>query len=205
MTLDDALQQSSIIANIRGVTPGDAEATADALYRAGVRVVEVPLNSPDPLDSIRRIAAAFEERMVVGAGTVLSPDRVDAVAEAGGRIIVSPNTDAAVIEHTARIGLIPFPGFGSVSEAFRAYQAGARRLKLFPASTYGAGHLKALLAVLPRDASVYAVGGVGPDNMAEWIAAGARGFGLGSELYRPGQSAEATFEKARLAVAAAKG
>jgi len=204
MTLEDALAEAPIVAIIRGVTPGESEAHADALFRAGVRVVEVPLNSPEPLDSIRHIARAFEGRMVVGAGTVLSPDKVDAVEQAGGRIIVSPNTDPAVIARAVELGLPPFPGFGTVSEAFTAYAAGARHLKLFPASTYGPGHVKALMAVLPKDAFVYAVGGAGPDNMAEWRAVGVSGFGLGSELYKPGQSPEDTFEKARRAVAAAR-
>ena len=205
MTLDDALRECPIIAIVRGIRPDEAVAHADALFRAGVRVVEAPLNSPDPLQSIRLIAEAYAGRMVVGAGTVLSPDKVDAVAEAGGRIIVSPNTEPAVIRRAVELGLPAFPGFGTVSEAFTAYGAGARHLKLFPASSYGPGHVKALLAVLPKDAKVYAVGGAGPANMAEWTAAGVAGFGLGSELYKPGQSPDETFEKATIAVAAARG
>lgn len=203
MTLDEALAQCPVIAIIRGVRPEEAVATADALFRAGVRVVEVPLNSPDPLVSIAAIAEAFAGRMVVGAGTVLQPAQVDEVAAAGGSIVVAPNTNLAVIRRSLDLGVTPFPGFGSVSEAFAAYEAGARRLKLFPASSYGPGHLKALLAVLPPDASVYAVGGAGPENMAAWRAAGARGFGLGSELYRRGQTATETFERASVAVGSA--
>lgn len=204
MTLDDALRHAPVIAIIRGVRPGEAVEIGEALYAGGVRVVEVPLNSPEPLDSIRRLAQALGDRMVVGAGTVLRPELVSEVKDAGGRIIVTPNTNAAVVRRALDEGLEPLPGFGTATEAFQAYEAGARRLKLFPASTYGVGHLKALLAVLPKDASVLAVGGAGPTSMAEWRAAGAAGFGLGSELYKPGQSAAVTLEKARAAVAAAK-
>ncbi len=147
-----------IVAIIRGVTPGEVEGVADALYAAGVRVIEVPMNSPEPLDSIKRLTG-FDRPIIHGAGTVLSPDVVDQVAEAGGRVIVSPNTDVAVIHHTLGRGLYPMPGFGSVTEAFAAYHAGARYLKLFPASTYGPAHVKALLDVLPKDAVVQLVGG----------------------------------------------
>jgi len=202
MTLEDALSEIPIVAIIRGVTPGEAPGIGEALHRAGVRVVEVPLNSPEPLDSIRALAREFEGRLLVGAGTVLTPDKVDAVAEAGGRLIVSPNTNPAVIGRAVELGVPPFPGFATATEAFAAYDAGARHLKLFPASTYGTAHVKALLAVLPKDAFVYAVGGAGPANMAEWKVAGVTGFGLGSELYRPGQSADETYEKALAAVRA---
>ena len=204
MTLEDALAEAPIVAIIRGVTPEEVVAQVDALCRAGVRVVEVPLNSPHPMRSIQLAAEAFRGRMVVGAGTVLTPAQVDEVADAGGRIAVAPNTDPAVIRHALARGLEPFPGFATATEAFAAYAAGARRLKLFPASTYGTAHLRALMAVLPKDAAVYAVGGAGPDTMAEWRASGAQGFGLGSDLYKPGQGAAETFEKAARAVAAAK-
>lgn len=204
LDLDRALEECPIVAIIRGVTPDEVLEHVDALCRAGVRVVEVPLNSPHPMRSIRLAADAFGGRMVVGAGTVLSPAQVDEAADAGGRLAVAPNTDPEVIGRALQRGLEPLPGFATATEAFQAYAAGARRLKLFPASSYGVGHLKALMAVLPRDAAVYAVGGAGPDNMAQWREAGARGFGLGSELYRPGQSAETTFVKASQAVAAAR-
>jgi 2-dehydro-3-deoxyphosphogalactonate aldolase len=203
MRLEDALAEAPVIAIIRGVRPDEVLEIAEALHAGGVRVVEVPLNSPEPLESIRRLSA-FEGRMVWGAGTVLTPDAADAVAAAGGRIMVTPNTNAAVIRRGLERGLIPLPGFATASEAFTAIDAGARQLKLFPASTYGSGHLKALKAVLPPDVSVHAVGGVGPAAMAEWFAAGAAGFGLGSELYRSGQSAADTLLKARAAVAAAR-
>lgn len=142
--------------------------------------------------------------MVVGAGTVLSAHEVDAIAQAGGRLIVAPNTSPQVIARAVELGLEPAPGFATATEAFAALHAGARHLKLFPAVTYGPGHLKQLRAVLPARAVIWAVGGVGPDSMAEWWAAGARAFGLGSEIYRAGQSVAETAEKALRVVAAAR-
>ena len=204
MTLDDALAEAPIVAIIRGVQPDEAVAVGEALVAAGVRVIETPLNSPDPFKSIRRLADALGDRAVVGAGTVLSPEAVDRVVDAGGRIVVSPDTRPEVIARTVERGLGSLPGFGTASEAFRAYDAGARRLKLFPASTYGAGHVAALRAVLPADAQVLAVGGIGPAQMAEWWAAGCRGFGLGGDLYKPGRSPEEVGRRARDAVAAAR-
>jgi 2-dehydro-3-deoxyphosphogalactonate aldolase len=202
MTLDDAMAEMPLIAILRGLRPEEAVGIVQALFDAGLRIVEVPLNSPDPLTSIKTIAETFSRRMVCGAGTVLSVDRVMAVAEAGGRIIVSPDTRADVIRTTIKEGLIPLPGFATATEAFTAYDAGARRLKLFPAATYGAAHIKALKAVLPADAEILAVGGAGVANLGEWWSAGARGFGLGSELYRPGQTPEGTFDKAKALVEA---
>ncbi len=204
MTLDDAIALSPIVAILRGLRPDEAVAHAEALFDAGVRAVEVPLNSPDPLLSIAAIAGAFGDRMAVGAGTVLTPAQVDDVAKAGGRLIVSPNTDPIVIRRTVERGLVPAPGFATATEAFTAYAAGARHLKLFPAASYGPGHLKQLKAVLPVDAFVWAVGGVGPDNLAAWRAAGAHAFGIGGELYRPGQSAADTRSRgAEMVMAAA--
>lgn len=196
MKLAEALAECPVVAILRGVRPDEVVEHVEALYTAGLRAVEVPLNSPEPLVSLRRIVAAFEGRMTIGAGTVLAADRVDAVAEAGGRLIVSPNTDAAVIRRAVELGLECAPGFATASEAFAAYGAGARHLKLFPATTYGPVHLRQLKAVLPADATVWAVGGVGPDSMAEWWAAGARAFGLGGELFRPGQPSRETADKA---------
>jgi 2-dehydro-3-deoxyphosphogalactonate aldolase len=158
------------------------------------------MNSPEPLDSIARLKA-MQGRMVWGAGTVLRPGGVDAVVQAGGRVVVSPNTDPAVIRRAIERGAVPVPGFASATEAFCALEAGARYLKLFPASTYGPGHLKALAAVLPPEAVVLAVGGARPEDMAAWRAAGAGGFGLGSEIYKPGMTAESVYERARTAVA----
>lgn len=205
MTVDEALAECPIVAIIRGVTPDAVLDHAEALHAAGVRVVEVPLNSPEPIESIRRLADTFAGRLVCGGGTILTQAAAEQVRAAGGEVFVSPNTDPAVIARAVELGLTPMPGFGSATEAFAAYRAGARRLKLFPASSYGPGHVKALLAVLPKDASILAVGGVGPANMAEWWAAGCRGFGLGGELYRPGQSPDDTARKAEAAVAAVKG
>jgi 2-dehydro-3-deoxyphosphogalactonate aldolase len=204
MTLEDALAQCPVVAIVRGIRPDEVLDHAAALLEAGVLGIEVPLNSPDPIDSIRKVSAEFGERMVTGAGTVLTPDRVDAVAEAGGRIIVSPNTSPAVIRRAVELGLDPAPGFATASEAFTAIEAGAKHLKLFPAVTYGPAHVKQLTAVLPKSAVVWAVGGVGPDSMAEWWAAGARAFGLGGELYRAGQSVEETRAKAAKVVEAAR-
>lgn len=202
MTLEDALAECPVVAIVRGVTPDDVVDHATALYDAGVRGVEVPLNSPEPLESIRRLVEAFGARMVVGAGTVLSAGRVDEVAKAGGRIIVAPNTDGEVIRRAVELTLDPAPGFATATEAFMAIEAGARHLKLFPAVTYGPAHLKQLKAVLPGEAVVWAVGGVGAPDLADWWQAGARAFGLGGELYKPGQSAGETARKAALVVAA---
>lgn len=201
MNLEAALTECPLVAILRGIRPEETLEHVEALYDAGVRGVEVPLNSPSPLDSLRRVADNFGTRMVVGAGTVLTTQQVEAVAEAGGRIIVSPNTSPQVIVRAIELGLMPAPGFGTATEAFVACAAGARHLKLFPASTYGAGHLRQLKAVLPPDVNVWAVGGVGPDTMADWWAAGARAFGLGGELYRPGQAVKETVAKAQRAVA----
>jgi len=203
ITLEEALGEMPIVAIIRGVTPGEVEGVADALYSAGVRVIEVPMNSPEPLASIKRLTG-FVRPIVHGAGTVLSPEVVDQVADAGGRVIVSPNSDVAVIRHTVARGLYPMPGFGSATEAFAAYHAGARYLKLYPASTYGPGHVKALLDVLPKDAVVQPVGGVSPDSMKDWWAAGARGFGMGGDLYKPGFTPDEVYRRAVAAVAAVR-
>lgn len=204
MTLDDALAACPVVAILRGIRPDEVMDHVQVLHDAGVRAVEVPLNSPHPLESISRLAAAFSDRMVVGAGTVLTPAQVDAVHAAGGKLIVSPNVDVAVIRRTVTLGLQSAPGFATASEAFSAIHAGARHLKLFPAATYGPGHLKQLSAVLPPEVTVLAVGGVNDVNMAEWRAAGARAFGIGGELYRPGQGVAVTAEQARKVVAAAR-
>lgn len=202
MTLEEALEACPVVAIVRGVRPDEVLDHAAALYDAGIRGVEVPLNSPDPIESIRRLAAEFGDRMVTGGGTVLSVSSVEEIAKAGGRIIVAPNTSPEVIRRAVARGLDPAPGFATATEAFTALQAGAKHLKLFPAATYGPGHLKQLKAVLPPHAMVWAVGGVGADDLATWWAAGARAFGLGGELYRAGQSVAETREKARRVVEA---
>ncbi|MFC3077348.1 2-dehydro-3-deoxy-6-phosphogalactonate aldolase [Phenylobacterium terrae] len=205
MRLEQALAECPVVAIVRGVRPDEVVAHAEALYAAGVRGVEVPLNSPDPFESIRRLSQSVQGRMAFGAGTVLRPQDVNAVQDAGGTIIVSPNTQVSVIRRALELGLDPAPGFATATEAFTAYEAGARHLKLFPAATYGLVHLRQLKAVLPPDAVVWAVGGVGPDSMADWWAAGARAFGLGGELYKAGQSVDETAAKAAKVVAAARG
>lgn len=189
MTIDQALDQVPIIAIVRGVAPDEVIAIGEALYDQGVRALEVPLNSPQPLESIRRLAIRFKDQMMVGAGTVLSVADVEAVKAVGGQFVVSPNVNREVILRSLALGLESLPGFMTPTEAFAAIDAGARYLKLFPASTLGSAHLKAISAVLPSRVKVIAVGGIGPSAMAEWQAAGACGFGLGSELYRPGLSA----------------
>lgn len=191
------LDQCPLIAIIRGVTPDQAEAIGEAIYEGGIRIIEVPLNSPDPLGSIERLAKRFGEKMLVGGGTVLSAGEVDDVHAAGGRLVVSPNTNAGVIAATAKAGMISCPGYFTPSEAFVALGAGATALKLFPAEGASPAVLKAQLAVLPRGIPILAVGGIKPDTMRPWLDAGATGFGLGGGLYKPGQSPADTLDKAR--------
>lgn len=183
------LQACPLVAIIRGVTPDEAEAVAEAILGAGFRIIEVPLNSPDPFVSIERIAKRFGSEATVGAGTVLDPAEVRRVADAGGRLVVSPNSDVAVIEAAVRAGLASAPGFFTPTEAFAAAKAGAHALKLFPAEGASPAVVKAQLAVLPKQLPLLVVGGVKPDNMKPWVDAGARGFGLGSALYKPGMTA----------------
>ena len=195
------LDECPLIAIIRGVTPGEAEAIGDAVREGGIRIIEVPLNSPEPLKSIEVLARKFGDSMLVGAGTVLSTRQVQEVEGAGGRIIVSPDTNADVIAAAAEAGLVSSPGYFTPSEAFAAIRAGANALKLFPAEGANPSVLKAQLAVIPREIPVLAVGGIKPDNMRAWLDAGATGFGLGGGLYQPGQSAGETLDKVRAYVA----
>jgi 2-dehydro-3-deoxyphosphogalactonate aldolase len=199
--LHQYLDQCPLVAIVRGVTPDEAETIGEAIYQGGIRIIEVPLNSPDPLDSIERLAAKFGDRMLVGAGTVVDPQQVEAVRQAGGRLIVAPNTDTRVIAATVAAGMVSSPGYFTPSEAFAACNAGATALKLFPAEAATPGVLKAMLAVIPKDVPQIIVGGIKPDNMRPWLDAGATGFGLGSGLYKPGQSAADTLDKARAYVA----
>ncbi|MGE5562984.1 MAG: 2-dehydro-3-deoxy-6-phosphogalactonate aldolase [Bacillota bacterium] len=198
------LDQCPLIAIVRGITPQDAEAVGAAVQEGGIRIIEVPLNSPDPLRSIELLAKRFGDSMLVGAGTVLTTDQVAQVRDAGGLIAVSPDTNTDVIAATVRAGMVSSPGYFTPSEAFAAIRAGAHSLKLFPAEGASPALLKAHLAVLPRDIPVLAVGGINPGNMRPWLDAGAFGFGLGSALYKPGQSAAETLEKARAFVAGVK-
>lgn len=199
------LAECPLVAIIRGVAPGESEAIGEAIFEAGIRIIEVPLNSPDPLASIERLAKRFGDSALIGAGTVLDPADVARVRDAGGRIIVSPNTFAPVIEAAAAARLVSLPGFFTPSEAFAAIRAGATGLKLFPAEGAAPAVVKALRAVAPRDVPLLAVGGIGPRTMQPWLEAGADGFGLGSGLYRPGQSAEETAAKARAYVDGVRG
>ena len=173
-----------MVAILRGLTPERAMETGAALVQAGFRSIEVPLNSPRPFDTIKLLAAAHPD-CLVGAGTVLTAVEVNNVRAAGGRLIVSPNCDAQVIRHALGFGLRVMPGVATATEAFAAIHAGATELKLFPASTYGAGHLRALKSVLPKHVKMYPVGGVGSQDIAEWLASGADGFGFGGELFKP--------------------
>lgn len=175
-----------LIAILRGLTPPEAVAVAGALLEAGIDRIEVPLNSPDPFASISAIAAAFGQSALIGAGTVLTPEEVARVAGAGGRLVVSPDMDPQGIAATKAAGMQSFPGVFTATEAFAALRHGADGLKLFPASLVGTGGLKALRAVLRPAVPVYAVGGVGPADFADWRRAGAGGFGLGTALYAPG-------------------
>jgi len=176
-----------LVAVLRGLTPDEAAPVGDALVDAGFTLLEVPLNSPDPLVSIAAMAKRYAGRAIVGAGTVLTADAVATVADAGGELIVSPNTDVDVIRASVARGLISLPGYFTPSEGFAALAAGAHGLKLFPAEGASPAFLKAQRAVLPRHVRVLAVGGIAPDTMAPWRAAGADGFGLGSNLYRAGK------------------
>jgi 2-dehydro-3-deoxyphosphogalactonate aldolase len=198
------LDECPLIAIVRGITSDEADAIGDAIYEGGIRIIEVPLNSPDPLTSIERLAKRFGERMLVGAGTVLEPTDVGRVWDAGGRLIVSPDTNAGVISATAAIDLVSCPGYFTPSEGFAAIRAGATALKLFPAEAATPAVLKAQRAVLPTELPYLVVGGVKPDTMRPWLEAGATGFGLGGGLYKPGQSATDTLEKARAYVAGLK-
>ena len=193
-----------LIAIIRGVTPADAEAIAGALYEGGIRIIEVPLNSPQPFESIRVIAKSFGDRTLVGAGTVLDPADVAKVRDAGGRLVVSPNTDIPVIEATVAAGMVSSPGYFTPSEAFDAILAGAHSIKLFPAEAASPKVVKAQRAVLPKGIPLIVVGGVTPQSISGWREAGADGFGLGGGLYKPGQNAEVTLERAQTYVAAVK-
>lgn len=193
-----------LIAIIRGVTPEDAVSVGEALIEGGIRIIEVPLNSPDPLLSIEKLAARFGDRAVIGGGTVLTPAHVAEIRNSGGRLIVSPNMSASVIQATAEAGMVSCPGIFTPTEAFVALESGAHMLKLFPAEGASPRVVKAMRAVLPSGVPFVIVGGVSPESIPPWLEAGASGFGLGSGLYKPGQSAGDTLVKARAYVAAVR-
>ncbi len=200
----DHLDRCPLVAILRGVKPDEVVAIGEALVEAGISIIEVPMNSPDPLDSIAALANHFGDSALIGAGTVLTVDQVGQVARAGGRIIVSPSTDYDVIAATAAEGLVSAPGYFTPSEAFLALKAGATALKLFPAEAATPALVRAQRAVLPRDVPLLIVGGVKPDAVASWFAAGADGFGLGSALYKPGQGPAQIGQQARDFVKAVK-
>ncbi len=198
MGLSDWLARCPLVAILRGVKPEEVEAIAAALEANGIAIVEVPLNSPDPLESIARLARGFGARLLIGAGTVMTPTQVREIAAAGGRLIVTPHADPRVTHAAKQHGLLAVPGFFTPAEAFAMLEAGADGLKLFPAEAASPAVLRSLRAVLPPGTAVLPVGGIDASNMAGWRAAGAAGFGIGSAIYKPGDSAETVAAKARL-------
>lgn len=201
--VDAALAAAPVVAILRGLAPGEAIEVVEALQDAGIRAAEVPLNSPSPFETIALLCRHFGDRMVIGAGTVTDSRDVDRLAGIGARICVAPNCDLAVIARAAARGMVPMPGVASPSEAFRAYEAGARWLKYFPAGEAGLATIRALGPVMPKDARFVAVGGVGAANAAAFLGGGCDAIGVGSELYRPGMAVEAIAAAARALVAAA--
>lgn len=194
-----------LVAILRGITPPEAEAVGDVLVAAGITMIEVPLNSPDALDSISLLARRFGAQARIGAGTVLTTADVDRVVESGGTFVVSPNTDAAVIRATRERGMESYPGVLSPTEAFTALAAGATALKIFPAEVVGLAGIRAMRAVLPGDCRILAVGGVTADNIPDFIAAGCVGVGIGSSLYKPGRTAAEVGRIAAVMAAAGQG
>ena len=196
MSWNDVITRMPIVPIVRGITPVEAVAIAEALFAGGLLCVEVPLNSPEPLASIAAMRAAMDGRMLIGAGTVLTVEQVAAVSEAGCQFVVSPNTNPEVIAATKAAGMVSLPGFFTPSEAFAALSAGADALKLFPAEVGGSAFVKAILAVLPKGTRMMPVGGVTVQSMPQWRAAGATGFGIGGSIYKPGDSAEVVRHRA---------
>lgn len=194
--------QRPLVAILRGVTHDAVIDIAQAIRHAGISMIEVPLNSPESLKSIEKLATALGDQCLCGAGTVVSAGQVDAVHSCGGRLVVSPNTNTAVIARCIELGLAVMPGIATPTDAFAALAAGAKDLKLFPASTYGQAHVSALKAVLPAHVRIFAVGGIETESIDRWLAAGTDGFGIGGELYRPGMPAIEAGERARRIVAA---
>lgn len=195
------MEHRHIIAILRGITPVETIAVCESLVGAGITLIEVPLNSPDALRSIADAAKAFAGRALIGAGTVLSVAEANAVADAGGQFVVSPDTNAEVIAATRARGLLSYPGVFSPTDAFTAIRSGATGLKFFPAEVLGPKGIKAMKAVLPPAIPLYAVGGANPDNFGEYFAVGCAGFGLGTYIYKPGMTAVDVAERAAKAVA----
>ena len=197
MNLHDALKECNLIAILRGIKPEEVEAVGEALIEAGWRIIEVPLNSPNPLKSIETLQKRFGDKALIGAGTVLTPAHVADVAATGAKVIISPNANLSVIETSVAKGMISLPGVATPTEAFAAIGAGATGVKAFPAEAIPPAVIKAWKAVLPRDIPVLAVGGVTPDNMKAFVDAGAAGFGIGGSLYKPGDDAATVATKAK--------
>lgn len=202
-TLAQAMAQLPLIAILRGLTPAEAPAIGQALVSNGFAIIEVPLNSPEPLRSIATLTQLFPQTLI-GAGTVLNAQQVKDVHGAGGRLVVAPNFNPAVVAQALALGMVVLPGVATPTEAFAALDAGAHGLKLFPAEMISPATVKALRAVLPASTALMPVGGITPDNMAPYRAAGANGFGLGSALYAPGRSAQAVQQQAQAFVRAFK-
>jgi 2-dehydro-3-deoxyphosphogalactonate aldolase len=205
MDMTQWLVRCPIVAILRGIKPEEVIPIGSALEEQGVVIVEVPLNSPDPLRSIEILAATFGDRMLVGAGTLTDPKQVAEVDAAGGKLIVTPHADTAIVRAAKSAGLLAAPGFSNPTEAFALLQAGADALKLFPAEVFGIPMMKALQAVLPRTASIVPVGGVDASNIARWLNAGAAGIGAASSIYKPGDDARSVGQKAKSLVQAAHG
>lgn len=196
------VQSCPVVAILRGITPDEIIAIGRALMECGINIIEIPLNSPEPFESIRRLSADAGDKAIIGAGTVLEVPDVAAVKAAGGQLVVSPNTNVAVIAATVAAGMISVPGYFTPTEAFTAIGAGAHAIKLFPAEAASPSVVKAQRAVLPRGFPLFVVGGVQASDAAQWISAGATGFGLGGALYRPGYSPEQVREAAMAFIAA---
>jgi 2-dehydro-3-deoxyphosphogalactonate aldolase len=201
--MEQPVSQIELVAILRGLTPQRAPEVGATLVNLGFRTIEVPLNSPDPFDTIKLLADAHGAQCLVGAGTVLNPSDVERVYQAGGKLIVAPNCDPAVIRFALAFGMRVLPGIATATEAFTALDAGATELKLFPAATYGPRHLKALKSVLPKHVKIYPVGGIGSQDIAEWLVSGADGFGFGSELFTPAYTLAELTKRAQALIEAA--
>jgi 2-dehydro-3-deoxyphosphogalactonate aldolase len=199
------LERCPLVAILRGVQPSEVESICSALERAGVSIVEVPLNSPSPFESIAILSRSFGDRMLIGAGTLNLPSQVSEVAAAGGKLIVTPHADTAIVRTAKQAGLFALPGFFNPTEAFALLEAGADAIKLFPAEVLGPPMLRALRAVLPEQTIVIPVGGVDAKQVASWLDAGALGLGVGSSIYKPGDDARIVEAKAQALMAAVRG